>query len=263
VPILLGVPTALGSPRPDAAEAPGRLREDGIVERLAALGVEVRDLGDVAGLEPRWEAAPEGMRLRNIVAAVDQVKRVRGAVHAALVAHGPPLVLLGGDALVHLGAAAGVRDALGDDPGIVWLGSGTAFHTPETTPDGHLAGMALAALVGLGAAPLVDAAAGPVAAPSQVTVVGGDPSAAEAAAMTEAGVRAGAGAADSPVPDGPLYAAVDVSSLGPGGLGVDPLRQALLAAAVRERVAAVAIAELAPLPGAAVPVAALVAAALR
>src|SRR4051794_41855880 len=120
--MLLGAPTAIGSARPDEAFEPRRIREDGLLEHLAALAVDVRDVGDVEGLDPPWEAAPAGMRLRNVVVAMDQPKRSRGAVLAALAAHGPPLVAVGGDALVLFGAPAGTPSRPGADPGLVGQG---------------------------------------------------------------------------------------------------------------------------------------------
>src|SRR4051812_34096790 len=155
--VLLGAPTAIGSTRPDEAFEPRRLREDGLLDHLAALALDVRDVGDVEGLDPPWEAAPAGMRLRNVVVAIDQLKRIRGAVLAALVAHGPPLVVVGGDALVVCGALAGMRDALGADPGLVVLDRELRFATAHTTTTGDLSGMALAVAVGLGAQPLLEA----------------------------------------------------------------------------------------------------------
>src|SRR3954468_13279664 len=171
--VLLGAPTAIGSARPAEALQPRRPREDGLLDHLAALAVDVRDLGDVEGLEPPWEAAPAGMRLRNGVVAIDHLKRIRGAVLAALVAHGPPLVLLGGDALVLLGALAGMRDALGADPGVVLLDAEARFATAETTASGDLAGMALALAVGIGAQPVLDALDAPLAAPVDTCPVWG------------------------------------------------------------------------------------------
>jgi arginase family enzyme len=259
--VLLGAPTAIGSARPDEAFEPRRLREDGLLDHLAALAVDVRDLGDVEGLEPPWEAAPAGMRLRNVVVAIDHLKRIRGAVLAALVAHGPPLVLLGGDALVVLGALAGMRDAIGADPGLVVLDAEARFATAETTSTGDLAGMSLALAVGVGAPPLLDALDAPLVAPVQACVVGARAGEAEAAA--EAGIPLAGDAGDLSVPEGPLLLAVDGSSLLPGALGVDRARQALLAAAVREEVALVVFSGLGPERGGAVQVAALAAAALR
>src|SRR5690349_10859078 len=64
--VLPGAPTAIGSARPDEAFEPRRIREDGLLEHLASLALDVRDLGDVEGLDPPWEAAPAGMRLRNV-----------------------------------------------------------------------------------------------------------------------------------------------------------------------------------------------------
>jgi arginase family enzyme len=246
VTILLGAATALGSSRPDAAGEPRRLRDEGLPALLAELGVGAQDLGDVAGLEPRWEAAPPGMRVRNVVALADQLLRLRGAVQAALLAHGPPLVLLGGDAVVQLGGLAGMRDALGEDPGCVWLSPDPPRATPETSPDGHVAGMALALALGDGAEPLLDAAGAPVVAHSQLAVVG---------VPEDVGSMI--------VPEGPVWVAVEGAALGAGGLGIDAARQAVLAVAVREPVAAVAFSGLDPALGGAVQVAALTAAALR
>jgi arginase len=259
VTLLLGVPTALGSAHPDAAWEPARLREQGLVGALAALGVEVDDLGDVAGLGVPWAASPAGMRVRNVVAIADVLRRVRGAVHAALVAHGPPLVLLGGDPLVHAGALAGMRDALGDDPGLLWVGGDGCLDTPETTPDGHVAAMALALLLGRGARPLLDALDAPVVASSQTALVGVDPP--DAARLEVVGLESVPGAVGLRVPEGPLYVALDGQLL--AGLGVDAARQVLLAAAVQRPVAAVGFASLPPDAPTLAPVAALVAAALR
>jgi arginase len=263
VTILLGAATALGSARPDDASDPGRLRRGGLVELLSELGHVVEDLGDVPGLDPPWEAAPAGMRVRNVVPAIDQLQRVRGAVHAAIVAHGPPVILLGGDALVALGGLAGVRDALADDPGVVWASPLPSFHTPETTGSGDLEGMALALAVGLGAQPVVDALGGPLCSPRGVVVIGGElATGEEAAALAGAGVRVEPELPSS-VPEGPLFVAVDLRSLLPGCLGVDQVRQALLAVAVRQEVAAVCLSAATTGGAGAVQVAALAAAALR
>jgi arginase len=264
VTVLLGAATAVGSARPDDASDPRRLRAEGLAGMLAELGVDAADLGDVAGLDPPWEAAPAGMRLRNVVPAIDQLMRIRGAVHAALVAQAPPIVLLGGDPLVSLGGVAGVRDALGDDPGLVWISPGAAFHTPETTPSGDLAGMALAVAVGLGARPLVEALDGPVVAPSSVLLVGaGVADDAEREALDDAGVRVVEGGPPGWVPEGPLMVAVDLRCLCPPSLGIDAARQTVLALAVREHVAAVSLTGATSAGATAVQVAALAAAALR
>lgn len=231
------------------------------MELLAELGVEARDLGDVAGLEPRWQAAPPGMRLPNVVPVLDHLRRLRGAVHAALVAHGPPLLVVGGDALVHLAALAGMRDALGEDPGVVWLAPEPPLGTPQRTRGGHIAGMALALALGRGAPPLLEAVDAPLVAPAQLRVVGARPGAAGLEELAAAGVQLAAGAADVGVPEGPLCIAVEGPAL--RALGVDAARQALLACAVREPVALVGVSDLDPSLGGAVQVAALAAAALR
>src|SRR5262249_39293394 len=158
----------------------------------------------------------------------DQLQRIRGAVMAALVTHGPPLLLLGGDALVLLGALAGMRDALGADPGLVTLDADARFATADTTTPGHLSGVALAPALGIGAQPLLDALDAPLVAPVQACLVGALTGDLEAAA--EAGVTLAGDAGAVSVPEGPLLVAVDGSCLLPGALEVDRARQAVLSA---------------------------------
>jgi arginase len=262
---LLGAPTALGAARPDEASEPARLRRGGLAGVLEQLDLDVQDLGDVAGLDPPWQAAPAGMRVRNVVPLIDQLARIRGAVHAALLAHGPPLVVLGGGcSTTHLGTLAGMRDALGDDPGLLWVGLHANFNTPATTPTGDVDGMALALACGLGAAPLVQALDGPLVAPSQVLLVGADvldPQ--EPEALAEAGVARAAAIEGATLPESPLYIAVECGALAPPGIGLEAVRRTLLAAAVQRRVAAVGFSGLAPERAGAVQIGALVAAALR
>jgi hypothetical protein len=162
---------------------------------------------------------------------------------------------------VLLGALAGMRDALGADPGAVLLDAEARFATAETTASGDLAGMVLALAVGIGAQPLLDALDAPLAAPVHTCLVGAVAGHVQAAA--EAGVALAGDAGDVSVPEGPLLVAVDGSCLLPGALGVDRARQALLAAAVRQDVAVVVFSGLSPDRGGAVQVAALAAAALR
>jgi arginase family enzyme len=259
---LLGLPSAIGSRRPDAAAEPARLRRDGLLERLRDLELEPADLGDVAGLDPPWQAPPPGMRLANLVPALDQLRRMRGATHAALLEHGPPLIGLGGDGLVALGLLAGIRDALGDDPGLLWIGPFAPLETRETTRSGELAGMVLAAACGVGAEPLLDAVEAPLVAPPRVALAGLELAAGREQAA-RLGVRVAAAVSDLDVPEGPLLAVVDARCLADGGLGVDAARQLLLAAAVGSTVAGICLVETAPGLAGPVQVAALVAAALR
>src|SRR5262249_22333662 len=201
--------------------------------------------------------ARAGGRGPSVAVALAHPRRLRAPGLARGGAPGPPLVVLGGDALVVLGALAGMRDALGADPGLVLLDAEVRFATADTTTTGDLAGMTLALAVGLGAEPLLDALDAPLVAPTRTCVVGALGGDADAAA--EAGVALAQDAGDVAVPDGPLLVALDGSTLLPGALGVDRARQALLAAAVREDVALVVFSGLSPDRGGAVQVAALAA----
>lgn len=59
-------------------------------------------------------------------------------------------VILGGDCLVAIGAAAGLRRALTEDFGIAWFDAHGDFNTPDTTLSGYLGGMPLACACGRG-----------------------------------------------------------------------------------------------------------------
>src|SRR6185503_7860496 len=67
-------------------------------------------------------------------------------------------VILGGDCLVAIGAAAGLRRALGSDFGVAWFDAHGDFNTPETTLSGYLGGMPLACACGRGLSILRQAA---------------------------------------------------------------------------------------------------------
>jgi arginase len=77
---------------------------------------------------------------------------VRDRVAAAIVAD-RLAVVLGGDHAVAMGSLAGATEASGR-VGVLWLDSHLDLNTPESSPSGHLHGMALAVALGDGPAPL-------------------------------------------------------------------------------------------------------------
>ena len=220
--VLLGVPACPGSPDSLEHHEPARLRAGAVVAELARRGVPALDLGDVPGLPAavRVPRAPGAMRLTAEVLA--QAERVRDAVWAALVEHGPPLVLLGGDCSLVLGALPGTRDAIGE-VGLVWLGRYANANVPATSPSGDVAGMALALLRGEGDPQLVAALGAPLVDAGAVRLAARDLDPCEDAVLGRCGLAPVELDALEP-PPGPLYVAIECGVLdAPGG----PPREAL------------------------------------
>ncbi len=94
------------------------------------------------------------------------VRRVAAQLDEALAAlpAGERVVVVGGDCSVTLPAAARVA---GDDLAVVWIDAHPDLHSPDTSPSGALAGMALRALLGE-----VPDAAAPVIGADRVVLVG-------------------------------------------------------------------------------------------
>ena len=154
------VPLWLGAERPGVERAPAELAA-GLRRRWA-----VRERPELLGRlrQPRVVpvAAPgdagERLHRRSLeflpeVAAADALA---GEV-AEAIAGGELALALGGDHALSIGSIAGAaRAAAAGRLGVLWLDTHPDLNTPETSPSGHLHGMALAAALGLGASALVD-----------------------------------------------------------------------------------------------------------
>lgn len=82
---------------------------------------------------------------------------VRDRVAEALRAATGPVITIGGDCGVSLGAIAALPNA--DDVAVVWLDAQPDLNTPDSSPSGGFSGMVLRTLLGEGPAALVPAAA--------------------------------------------------------------------------------------------------------
>jgi arginase len=143
---VIGAPLDLGQDRRGVDMGPSAIRYAGLERRIAALGRECHDWGNVPA--PVAEAVAEGddeLRfLDQIKAACAEVAQlVRRAVDDG---HLP--LALGGDHSIALGTLAGLRR---DGPGgVLWLDAHGDLNTPETSLTGNVHGMVLAAALGLG-----------------------------------------------------------------------------------------------------------------
>jgi arginase len=152
---IIGVPLDLGSGRRGVDMGPSALRVAGLDARLASLGYQVEDLGNVPVQQP--ESLPAGpSRSRYLPQIVETCRRVAAAVERAASQGKAPLVV-GGDHSVAIGTVSGMsrflrkrRQALG----LIWIDAHADMNTPRTSPSGNVHGMPLACLIGLGPRPL-------------------------------------------------------------------------------------------------------------
>lgn len=143
---IIGVPLELGASRRGARLGPQVLRTAGLAHQLQALGLTVRDLGDVA-VEANAEDSEGGPgHPKNVVAIRDVCKRIADAVEQALRQDTFPIIL-GGDHSLAIGAIAGVARAKGPQ-GVIWIDAHADLNTPDTSPSGNLHGMSMAAALG-------------------------------------------------------------------------------------------------------------------
>ena len=151
---LFGVPTDIGASRRGASMGPEALRVAGLVEAIAARGVDVRDAGDVQG--PRNPTSPPVDGYRHLDEVVAWNRAVFEASTRELQAGRMP-ILLGGDHCLAMGSIAAVAAhcrATGRKLRVLWLDAHADFNTRDITPSGNLHGMPVACLCGLGPAPL-------------------------------------------------------------------------------------------------------------
>jgi arginase len=166
---IIGAPLDLGQGRRGVDMGPSALRVAGLGKRLAALGYEIADLGNiaVAQAESLPDAGPREARYLKQIA--ESCARLGGLVSESL-ADGPAPLVLGGDHSIAVGTVAGVAHFFrqsGQKIGLLWIDAHADMNTPESSPSGNVHGMPLACCVGrgpdalvnlLGFSPKVDAA---------------------------------------------------------------------------------------------------------
>ena len=143
---IIGAALDLGAGRRGVDMGPSAIRYAGLDERLAALGLEVDDLGNVeVGVA---EATDEGDPRARFL---DEIKEVSARLAAQVrdsAAGGAVPVVLGGDHAVAIGTLGGLASASGPG-GVLWFDAHGDLNTPETSPSGNVHGMPLAAALGL------------------------------------------------------------------------------------------------------------------
>jgi arginase len=124
---------------------PSAVRYADLIDRLGALGLDVRDRGNVVAPVPQ-SLTPGGGALRYADEIADCTHEVRRSVADSFAAGALPL-LLGGDHSLAIGSLAAARDAR-PELRVLWLDAHGNLNTPETSPSGNVHGTPLAVALG-------------------------------------------------------------------------------------------------------------------
>src|SRR5512132_738250 len=156
---VLGVPLAYGASMAGVELGPAALRVARLNRRIAELGYEVRDLGDLH-VEQSQSTPQPGAKLKYLreirAACEDLTEKVERVLQA-----GELPLTLGGDHSIAIGSIAGFASHCrkqNKNPGLIWFDAHADMNTPETTPSGNIHGMPLAVLLGHGAPQLTSIA---------------------------------------------------------------------------------------------------------
>lgn len=149
----IGVPLYLGADRHGAELAP-QVIDDALRYRLRRWGFEeiLARLAPLRTVAPLPLTLDHGIgpyeRIRHLPELVDLTTRLAGEVHTLIAGDTLPVVL-GGDHAVAIGSVAGAaRDCR--RLAVIWFDAHGDVNTPETSPSGHIHGMALALALGAG-----------------------------------------------------------------------------------------------------------------
>ncbi|HEV7396712.1 MAG TPA: arginase [Pyrinomonadaceae bacterium] len=153
---LVGAPLSYGADMAGVELGPAVMRMAGLKRRIASLGYEVRDFGDI----PVEEASPvdEDDKLKHLHEISRACQHIFVAVEGAL-QDGDLPVILGGDHSIAIGSLSGVSAYCRqreESLGLIWFDAHADMNTPESTPSGNIHGMPLGALLGYGTPELTD-----------------------------------------------------------------------------------------------------------
>ncbi|MDX6404437.1 MAG: arginase [Blastocatellia bacterium] len=154
---LLGVPLSFGQSMAGVDLGPGAIRVAGLAQRIAKLGYEVEDLGDLPLERPRSQPAA-GEKVKYLSEIYQACERLASEVEQIADAGKLPITI-GGDHSIAIGSLAGVVKSFRKRDqrlGLVYFDAHADMNTPDTSPSGNIHGMPLAALLGYGAPELVN-----------------------------------------------------------------------------------------------------------
>ncbi len=189
---IIGVLMDLGADRRGVDMGPSAIRVAGLNERLATLGYEVTDAGNILVRNPEMLPISDGKAkyLPEIAAAC---QKLADQVETALETGSTPIVL-GGDHSIAIGSVGGLsafHHKQDKRVGVIWFDAHGDMNTPDTSPSGNIHGMPFAAILGKGAKELTKISGfAPKVYPEDCVLIGArsvDPD--EAIALKASGIR--------------------------------------------------------------------------
>jgi arginase len=154
---ILGVPLSYGQSKGGVHLGPAAIRVAGLAQRIASLGYEVNDRGDLP-IERSQSLPGFDEKLKYLTEIHDACERLATETEKIVEAGELPLTI-GGDHSIAIGSLTGVVKSFRKQDqrlGLIYLDAHADMNTPETTPSGNIHGMPLAALLGYGAPELVN-----------------------------------------------------------------------------------------------------------
>jgi arginase len=141
----------LGAGRRGVDMGPSALRVANLDERVASLGYDVQDLGNINVVQAESVAAGEtsARYLKEIALTCTHLANIVEKVCE----NGRFPLVLGGDHSVAVGTVSGVAHHYRKENkkiGLVWVDAHADMNTPETSPSGNIHGMPLACCIGRG-----------------------------------------------------------------------------------------------------------------
>jgi arginase len=171
---VIGAPMDLGAGRRGVDMGPSALRVAGLNQKLAELGYQTEDLGNVVVDQP--ESLPAGpANARYLPQIAHTCARLADMVERAASQGQVPLVL-GGDHSAAVGTVAGMSRHLrkqGHKLGLLWIDAHADMNTPASSPSGNVHGMPLSCILGQGPPELTGIGCHvPMIDPQNVAIVG-------------------------------------------------------------------------------------------
>jgi arginase len=156
---ILGVPLSFGQSMAGVDLGPGAMRVAGLAQRIAKLGYEVEDLGDLPIARPR--SVPAAGERAKYLSEIHKACENLAAEVTTITDAGKLAITIGGDHSIAIGSLAGVVKSFrkrDERLGLIYFDAHADMNTPESSPSGNIHGMPLAALLGYGAGELVNVA---------------------------------------------------------------------------------------------------------
>ena len=156
---ILGVPLSFGQSMAGVDLGPGAIRVAGLARRIARLGYEVEDLGDLLFERPR--AIPSDSDKVKYLAEIERASERLASEVERITDAGRLPITIGGDHSIAIGSLAGVVKSFrkrDERLGLIYFDAHADMNTPDTSPSGNIHGMPLAVLLGYGAPELVKVA---------------------------------------------------------------------------------------------------------